>query len=304
MNLLRSYLSMIVLLAATCAHAQWFPETHRKGNIFGGWGWNRAAYTKSDIHFSGSDYDFTLRDVQAKDRQTHFKPETYFGLKTLTIPQTNMKFGYFLTDHLALTLGVDHMKYVMAQYQTVRFEGSIEDEAYMSLVQDNAVKLTPEFLMFEHTDGLNYLLTELEYYQGIYRRSFATLNMYGGIGAGALMPKSNVKLMGYPRNDQFHLAGFGTNVKCGAELLLGGHFYVRGELKAGYINMPDIVTRAASISDRASQQFGFAAMDMMIGFNVPTKKTTQQKDSNTPRPEKEGANTIKNGKSYNRRNQH
>ncbi|MFM9005401.1 MAG: hypothetical protein ACKOSR_07850, partial [Flavobacteriales bacterium] len=160
--------------------------------------------------------------------------------------------------------------------------GTIDDATYMSMVQDNAVKLTPQFLTYEHTDGLNYLLAEIEYYQGIFRKKFVAFNFYGGFGAGALMPKSNVKLMGYPRNDQFHLAGIGTNVKCGGELLLGNHFYVRGELKGGYINMPDIVTRAASIDDRASQQFGFAAMNMMIGFNVPSKKSTQTIDSNTP----------------------
>lgn len=279
--LLRIYLPLLLILSSTVAHAQWFPETHRKGSIFGGWGWNRAAYSKSDIHFKGDDYNFTLFDVQAKDRQTHFKPETYFGLKTLTIPQTNMKLGYFLNDHVAITAGFDHMKYVMVQYQTVDFEGTINDPTYMNMVSNDAVKLTPQFLTFEHTDGLNYLLTEIEYFQGIYSRGFVTLNLYGGIGAGALMPKSNVKLMGYPRNDEFHFAGFGTNIKCAAELLLGNHFYVRGELKAGYINMPSIVTRNESIADRASQQFGFTAVDMMIGFNIPTGKTTKKTDSNT-----------------------
>jgi hypothetical protein len=275
---------LLLSLVTHCAHAQWFPEVQRKGNVFGGWGWNRAAYTTSDIHFHGDDYDFTLSDVQAKDRQTHFKAETYFGLKTLTIPQTNIKLGYFINDHVALTLGVDHMKYVMVQYQTVNFDGHIDDATYMNMVQNNAVTLTPEFLTFEHTDGLNYLLSEIEYFQGVYSRGFVALNCYAGFGAGALMPKSNVKLMGYPRNDAFHLAGFGTNVKLGTELLLGNHFYVRGELKSGYINMPSIVTRKASIADRASQQFGFAAMDMMIGFNVPSGKTHKKIDSTTSQP--------------------
>jgi hypothetical protein len=255
----------------------------RKGNFFGGWGWNRAAYTKSDIHFTGDGYDFTLLSVQAKDRQTQFEAKTYFGLKTLTIPQTNMKLGYFIHDRIAITLGVDHMKYVMVQNQNVAFEGRISDATYMSMVQDNVVKLTPEFLTFEHTDGLNYLLAEVEFYQGIFAGSFLDVNAYGGFGAGALMPKSNVKLMGYPRNDEFHFAGFGTNLKCGAEILLGNHFYLRGEAKCGYINMPDIVTRAESIGDRASQQFGFAAIDFMFGFNItPPKRKTQTNENTSP----------------------
>ena len=283
MKLLRTYSFLILLLTAFGARAEWFPEMQRKGNFFGGWGWNRSAYTKSDIHFTGEGYDFTLYNVQAKDRQTQFEAKTYFGLKTLTIPQTNMKFGYFLNDHVALTLGVDHMKYVMVQNQKVAFDGSIDDATYMNMVEDNSVKLTPQFLTFEHTDGLNYLLAEIEFYQGIYSGGFVDINAYGGIGAGALMPKSNVKLMGYPRNDEFHFAGYGANTKLGVELLFGNHFYVRGECKAGYIHMPSIVTRHESISDRASQRFGFAAIDMMFGFNItPRKNKTNNNESIVP----------------------
>jgi hypothetical protein len=281
MKLLRTYSFLILLLTAYGARAEWFPDMQRKGNFFGGWGWNRSVYTNSDIHFRGEDYDFTLYNVQAKDRQTHFEAKTYFGLKTLTIPQTNMKLGYFINDHIAITAGFDHMKYVMVQNQNVAFEGSIDDKTYMDMVVNDAVKLTPQFLTFEHTDGLNYILTEIEFYQGIYSGGFLDVSAYGGLGAGALMPRSDVKLMGYPRNDEYHFAGFGTNVKCGAEVLLGNHFYVRGEAKCGYINMPDIVTREESISDRASQQFGFAAIDFMIGFNITPRKSKTQTTENT-----------------------
>ena len=278
-----AYSLLVLLAAALPSHAQWFPEMQRTGNFFGGWGWNRSAYTESDIHFRGDDYDFTLLNVQAKDRQTQFEAKTYFGLKTLTIPQTNMKLGYFINDHIAITLGVDHMKYVMVQNQSVTFEGTIDDATYMNMVENNTVKLTPQFLTFEHTDGLNYLLTEIEFYQGIYAGSFMDISAYGAFGAGALMPRSDVKLMGYPRNDAYHFAGFGTNVKCGAEVLLSNHFYVRGEAKCGYINMPGIVTRSESISDRASQQFGFAAIDFMIGFNItPRKKQVNSLENISP----------------------
>ena len=200
------------------AASQWFPEMSRKGDVFGSWGWNRAMYTKSDIHFKGANYDFKLMNVTATDRQTRFKTETYFGLTTLTIPQTNLRFGYFLNDHLAITVGVDHMKYVMVQNQKVEFEGSIEDPNYASMVHDGTIVLTSDFLTFEHTDGLNFLNAELEYHQGLYRAKNFQLNAFGAAGVGALMPKSNVKLMGYPRNDQFHLAGIGTDIKVGFEL--------------------------------------------------------------------------------------
>ena len=54
MKLLRTYSFLILLLTAFVARAEWFPEMQRKGNFFGGWGWNRSMYTNSDIHFQGA----------------------------------------------------------------------------------------------------------------------------------------------------------------------------------------------------------------------------------------------------------
>ena len=42
----------------------------RKGNFFFYWGYNRSAYTNSDIHFWGDGYDFTITAVRAKDEPT------------------------------------------------------------------------------------------------------------------------------------------------------------------------------------------------------------------------------------------
>jgi hypothetical protein len=272
---MRASLFIAIIMAITCtACAQWFPDVERKGNLFGGWGWNRAAYSDSDIHFKGDGYDFTLLNVQAKDRQTQFKAETYFGLNTITIPQTNMRFGYFITNNISITLGVDHMKYVMQNYQTVAIEGRIDNKDYASMVKEGEVLLSPSFLTFEHTDGLNYVNAEFEYHTGIWKNKIFHLNAFAGAGIGLMVPKSNVKLMGFERNDEFHLAGAGTDIKIGVELLIGKYFFLRYEGKTGYINMPDILTRNNGGNDRASQEFFFAAMDGMFGFNLPLKKKT------------------------------
>lgn len=257
--------------------AQWFPSIDRKGNAFAGWGWNRAAFSNSDIHFRGANYNFTLSDVHAKDRQTAFNGKTYFGPKTMTIPQTNIRGGFFFGKNWSLTVGVDHMKYVMVQDQTVSLTGQIGDPQYAEMVHNGQIELTDNFLTFEHTDGLNYLNAELECYQGIYHSRNFQFNAFAGFGAGALMPKSNVKLMGYPRNDQFHLAGYGGDLKAGIELLFCKIFFLKYEVKGGYINMPNIVTRAASEQDRASQHFMFAATDGMFGVNVTLVKNKAPK---------------------------
>ena len=143
----------------------------QKGQMLIFWGWNRAAFSNSDIHFKGNGYDFVLHKVVAHDRPTEFSYYNYFKPDRVTIPQTNQRFAYFLKDNLALVVGVDHMKYVMDQEQSVKFSGNITDPDYAAMVQNGQVDLTDgEFLVFEHTDGLNYINFGLEKYKNIYNK--------------------------------------------------------------------------------------------------------------------------------------
>ena len=40
---------------------------HNKGKFYIFWGGNRESYTKSDIHFTGQNYDFELNEVFFQD---------------------------------------------------------------------------------------------------------------------------------------------------------------------------------------------------------------------------------------------
>ncbi|MFZ1702900.1 MAG: hypothetical protein WAT79_01065, partial [Saprospiraceae bacterium] len=83
----------------------------RKGKIYVFWGWNWSVYSKSDLHFKGSDYDFTLKNVKSSDRQSPFSLNTYFNPSKFTIPQYNFRLGYYLKEHWDISFGIDHMKY-------------------------------------------------------------------------------------------------------------------------------------------------------------------------------------------------
>ena len=241
-----------------------------KGKIFVFWGWNRGAYTNSDIHFSGNGYDFVLQDVKAKDRQTKFDVDPYFNLTKITIPQTNFKVGYFFNDKYNISIGVDHMKYVMPQGQDVIINGEIDvaGSSFNDTYKDDIINLTYSFLKFEHTDGLNYINVEVNRFDNIIRlfenKFPIDINIMEGIGVGALLPKTNTKLMNFESNDEFHLSGFGLNAKVALDVTIYNHFFIRLEGKAGYINMPDIRT-TPDVSDKASQQFGFLEQTFLIG---------------------------------------
>lgn len=245
----------------------------KKGQIFAFWGWNYANYSKSDIRFKGADYNFTLHDVVATDRQTDFTFKTYFNPANITIPQTNAKIGYFIKDKVALVLALDHMKYVMRQGQEVDFSGEIANPHYAAMVSNGKINLEDgEFLKFEHTDGLNYINLGLEKYQNLWdKKNFDVVLGYGG-GAGVLLPKTNATLMNNERSDRFHLAGFGLDVRTSLNLVFWKHFLLRAEGKYGYINMPDIKTTLNNKPDKALQDFTFFQFNFGIGYTFNTKK--------------------------------
>jgi hypothetical protein len=241
-----------------------------KGKFFAYWGWNRGTYSNSDIHFKGENYDFTLSDVTANDRPTKLGLNPYFRLDRITIPQTNYRIGYFFKENYTISIGADHMKYVMNEDQNVVINGSINTGSIYDKVYNNeSIKLVEEFLAFEHTDGLNYINVELKrfddfsYLFGIDSKNFQ-LNLTEGIGAGFLFPKSNIKLLNKERYDEFHVAGWGVSASVGVNITFLKHFFIQSDVKAGYIKMSNIRTTKSTL-DSASQSFSFIENIIMFG---------------------------------------
>lgn len=235
---------------------------HKKGKFFISWGGNRETYSKSDIQFKGTDYDFTIYDVSAHDKPKGWHID-YINPGRMTIPQTNLRLGYFVNDHYSVALGVDHMKYVMNQGITVNYTGNYPNRnSYGEAVGNNQVLLTEDFLTFEHTDGLNYVNTEVSRHDDISKffkiidTDKIQVNVTEGIGLGVLYPKTNAKVFNKQRHDDFHVSGYGASIKAGLNLTFFKHFYIQTEVKGGYINMPDIQT-TFSATDSASQDFFF-----------------------------------------------
>ncbi|WP_345990651.1 hypothetical protein AAEU33_01490 [Chryseobacterium sp. Chry.R1] len=244
----------------------------KKGQMFVFFGWNRAAFSNSDINFSGNGYNFQLNNVSAHDRPTKFGI-VYFDPTWFTVVQYNFRAGYFIKDNLALVLGIDHMKYVMDQNQTVNFKGHISDPTYAGMVQNGQVNLADEkFLTFEHTDGLNYENLGLERYQSLINKKNIDLVWSYGAGIGVMFPKSNVRLFGNERSDRFHVAGMGTDVRTSLNLVFWNHWMARLEGKFGYINMWDIKTTLNNKPDKARQDFVFGQVLAGIGYTFNTKK--------------------------------
>ena len=242
---------------------------HNKGKFYIFWGGNRESYSKSDITFKGEDYNFTLHDVEAHDKPKGWHVD-YINPARMTIPQTNLRIGYFITDKYNISIGVDHMKYVMYQDRAVDYTGYYQNQGtYGETLHNGQVELTEDFLTFEHTDGLNYVNTEFSRVDDISKlftignTDKFQINLTEGVGAGILYPKTNAKVLGMQRHDDFHISGYGVSAKVGLNFTFFKYFFLQTELKGGYINMNDIRTTHNS-ADRASQEFFF--LQRVIAF--------------------------------------
>lgn len=244
-------------------------KTDKKGKLYLYWGWNRGWYTNSDISFSGDDYDFSLSDVVAKDRQTPFSLNAYLNPALISIPQYNFRIGYFINDHYDISFGVDHMKYVVELDQTVEISGEISGTGtvYDGVYDNDHIVIEEGFLLFEHTDGLNYLNVEFRRFDNIFDFNKVKINLTEGFGAGVLMPKTNATLLNNERHDDFHLAGWGMGAVVAVNISFFEWFFIQSEFKGGFISMPDIRTTMYS-ADQASQNFFFSQLNIVFGATI------------------------------------
>lgn len=141
-----------------------YTETN-KGKVFFYWGGNQGSFSNSDITFNGEGYNFTLHNINAHDKPKGYHID-YINPGRMTIPQTNFRVGYFITEKYNISIGVDHMKYVATQNQQTTISGSINlpDSEVGSIFNgeynNDDIILSENFLQFEHTDGLNYVNVE------------------------------------------------------------------------------------------------------------------------------------------------
>lgn len=263
-------LTTLFLSLSTLLYGQQDPAIttkSQKGGFYFYWGWNRGGYSKSDISFKGQNYDFVLKNVQAKDRQSKFTFGEYLNPKTITIPQYNYRVGYYFKENWDVSVGMDHMKYVVKNNQSVKISGVINNSntPYDGTYLEDDLIIREDFLTFEHTDGLNYLNLEFRHSDTFISFKKISINHLEGLGLGILIPKTNTKLLNKERYDEFHISGYGLNAVLGLNVIFFDHLFIQSEFKTGYFELPNIRT-TSSTADKASQNFFFTQLNLVFGY--------------------------------------
>jgi hypothetical protein len=281
------YFIVLGLLATCCAskaavtdsvkvakRLKWKTESSNKGSIYLYWGYNRAWFTHSDIHFAGPEYDMTFYDLKAKDRPSKFSFDAYF--KNLSVPQYNFRLGYFVTNNLHLSFGIDHMKYVVNNDQLAKYSGAISPSfspTYGGTHFLDTISLTEHVLRFEHTNGLNLISFDVEYLQpvaNLYRHKL-WLKWNFGVGGVWVITKTDLKVFDDGIDNRFHLSGYSVTAKTGPRLEFWHWAFIASEVKAGYMTLPDVLINNDQ-PKRANHNFGFLEFYIVAGVQVPINR--------------------------------
>lgn len=247
-----------------------------KGKFYVHWGYNFDWYAKSDIHFTGPNYDFTLKNVVAKDRPTKLDL-TYINPLDLTIPQFNFHFGYYIKDNYSISIGWDHMKYVADIPQTIKVDGyigatisnpAIPTGNYAGTYHNQDLYVDKDMLLYEHTDGYNYVSAEVERYDDAWvaKNQKQSLSIETGVGTGFIIPRTDAHLFGVGANHFWNFAGYGVSAKVGAKFFFTHHLYFQGSLKAGWANLTKIHTTGRNDIDNAKQKISDLENYYVLGY--------------------------------------
>ncbi|MEO0404517.1 MAG: hypothetical protein AAF193_06565, partial [Bacteroidota bacterium] len=195
----------------------------------------------------------------------------------LTIPQFNFRVGYYLNDFWSLSLGWDHMKYRINEFQRVRMSGTIDasrSEEYAGTYNDAYISLDPKnFLTMEHSDGFNYLRLGLDRRTEIYRTTNEkhSLSLMTGVSAGAMLPWTDFTLFGERNRNFVHCAGYGVSVNLGMRFEFFRYGFLQYQNQLGFAHMPGIILEGRS-SARGEQKVTFIERSLALGAYIPIGK--------------------------------
>lgn len=259
------FLLLVFSVLTFQSKAQLFKKPFLSG-IYLQWGYNRDWFTRSNIHLSdGKTYDFTIHKVTAQDRPDF---EGFWNTPLdVTIPQNSFRIGFYLNQKRthAIEINFDHAKYVMDDYKTRRVTGTIHGRAI-----DKDTLMTPDFVHFEHTNGANFYHINYVGQQELWhnkKRVLATV-IYKA-GAGVVVPRSDVTIMGKQLDNEYHIAGYIISAEAGARFYPLKNLFFELTGKGGFANYLNVLTVAGGT---AKHKFGYVEVVGLIGYDIPLNK--------------------------------
>lgn len=270
-------ITLFVVTSFTSLGQRKTKNSYGRGTLFAYAGYNRSFYTNSDIQFSGYNYNFKMADVKAYDNS---QKVGLVDFKNIDAPQFSARLGYYIKDHWALSLGIDQMKYVMANPNEVLISGNIE-EGYdettnLSGNYDNLQFTTNrETFHYQNTKMSSYLrlgLTRDDRWFMTRNGEFAITSIMG-IGIGGLMTSNDFTFAGRQDNGTSSFSGYGISANLGARFEFFRHLFLQLNANGGLQHQLNVKTRSNDPSAQAKHKYGYAEVDLSLGCLFYIKPT-------------------------------
>jgi len=272
---MRNWLIIGIILCFQPAFSQSYSfkkkQSAQKGAMYFYWGYNRSIYTKSNIQFTGENYDFTVIKAKAHDNPST-ELQTYVNLKMISIPQFNIRLGYYFKHKWDVSFGYDHMKYVMADYQDATLDGYIDPSAnnYLSGQFDQQIyTLTPNMIHYENSNGLNYISVQINHTKSLYRTHSRKIRLQRrlGVGLGGVVTQTDFRWSGIEYHTKLKPSGAGASVHTGLRLDFFNRLFLQSNWSSGIIYLPKVQT-IADTKNYASQKFIYADWQLLGGISL------------------------------------
>ena len=272
---MKQILISLFILSASICYSQYRTAKAKKswsaGTLFFYWGYNRSFYTKSNINFNGPGYNFTLNGAMAEDRPSK-EIKTYLSIQEITVPQFNLRLGYMIKNHWAISIGHDHMKYLLVDNQPYTLSGYIKPGVdvvtnWSGNYDKEPVITQQETFHYENTNGLNYIRFEVSRIDQWFRTEggqFAFSSSFG-LSTGAILSFNDFTFAGKKDVQTVSMSGFGLSAHAGARLEFWKHFFLQVNGAGGFMNQVHVDTRLNDYNSFAKQKFGYSAMEVVAG---------------------------------------
>lgn len=240
-----------------------------QGTLFASFGLNKSWFGKSDIHFAGSGYDFTLSGVRATDDFPNF-----------STPQISTQVGYYVKKHYALTIGFGQMKYILSDNNSVAISGKINAGI------DNVTNLSGTYLnqpvtlsssQFHYQNvGLSYfsiggIRTDILYKSPNDGEFILSSNV--GVSFGGLHSKTDFLFGGKQNSDVNSTSGFLANASAGLRIEFFRNFYIQPTFYGGYLKQVNAHTSENEASAVVSHGLFYSSFDFSVGMLLYIRPT-------------------------------
>ncbi|MBA2612325.1 MAG: hypothetical protein H0U95_10165 [Bacteroidetes bacterium] len=271
------YLLFIFSLTFFTGFSQTDSLKKKKKQFYVTWGYTRAKYSKSTIHFKNhsgkfndytgktDNYDFTIYNAVAEDRPDFEKIKDVINI---TVPQYVFRIGYIFNSKWGIELNYDHTKYVVTDWQNVHVKGMVNNNYFD---QDTILNPT-NFLHFEHTDGANFWMINLVRKVSLFKakKNFEASWVLKP-GAGVVIPRTDVTLFGERLNNNWRVAGWIVGVESGLrmEFFKNGFFEFVG--KGSFADYTNCLVLAKG-NGKANHYFYTGQLTATLGLKFGSKK--------------------------------